>query len=221
MITPLLAGALTYLAYIVPPELREWLVALHFVKWPPHTLELIDRVDDQRSYDAMRKDFDTWNPSLLPPQLGEAHAKFRRTIDSFHESKEFGQLSGASRLSGAVRLGTDVVEENALADAIAIPSPQPALEAMRLIINRYGAARGWPAPSAHAYHWTIAITSVQPSAATIANNERNDALEPYLLIASSTATAPSPPSPGPISSPPPCPRRGCRSIPARASRAST
>ena len=33
-----------------------------------------------------------------------------------------------------------------------------------------------------AHHWTITITSVQRSAATVANNERNDALEPYVLI---------------------------------------
>jgi hypothetical protein len=182
LIAPLLAAALTYLAYIVPPDLRQSLVALHFVKWLPHTMDAIDRVDDQRSYDAMRKDIDTWNPNLLPPELRDAYAKFLRTIDPYKESKEFRQLSGQSRLSGAVRLGIDGVDENALADAIAIPSPQPALDAVRLVINRYAAARHWPAPSEEAHHWKLTITSVQLSAAAIAKNERNDPLDPYLLV---------------------------------------
>jgi hypothetical protein len=182
LIAPLFAAALSYLAYIVPPDLRQSLVALHVVKWLPYTMDAIGRVDGQRSYDAMRKDIDTWNPRLLPPELRDAHAKFLRTIDPYQESKEFRQLSGESRLSGAVRLGIDGVDENALADALAVPSPQPALDGVRLAINQYADVRHWPSPSAATHYWRITITSVDPSAAAIAKNERNDPLEPYLLI---------------------------------------
>ena len=182
LIAPLITVALSYLAYIVPADLRESLIALHAVTWLPSTINAIDRVDDDRSYDRMRKDIDKWNPKLLPPELRDAYAMLLRTIDPYKESKEFRQLSGMSRLSSAVRLGVDGVDENALADALAVPAPQPALDAVRLTINQYAAAHHWPPPSSEAHHWRIIITAVQPSATAIAKNERNDGLEPYLLI---------------------------------------
>ena len=178
-----IACALAALAYVVPPDLRQSLIALHGVNWLGFEIDSIHRVKDDASYAARRDAVAKWDESLLPPALRDARAIYLRAIDPFKQTREFDTLSGKTVASGALRLGANGVDENALDDAIAVPPPQIALNVARVRLNQFAAARGWPAPTSVAQHWRLTVWSVTPSAAATAYNELTDTLEPYLLVA--------------------------------------